>query len=260
MKIGIIGLGVVGSAIKYGFEKIGHDVKVHDIKLETKIEDVLDTEICYICVPTCQNDDGSCDTSIVHDVIKTLMHKINYFGIIAVKSTVEPGTTMEYGNSVCFVPEFLRERCAITDFTENHDVLIVGTSDKSIYNKIVECHGRYPKKTIMLSKTESELVKYFNNIYNATQITFANSFYEVCKALNVNYSNVKDAIVQREHINDIYLDCNDNFRGFGGMCLPKDTAAINRLAKKLNVDVDFFEMLLKENNKYKTTVYEGMRK
>ena len=42
------------------------------------------------------------------------------------------------------------------------------------------------------------------------------------------------------------------------MCLPKDTSAIASILKDTNVK--FFETLLEENKKYKTTVYEGMRK
>ena len=37
MKIGIIGLGVVGSAVEYGMKRIGHKVFVHDTKLKTKL-------------------------------------------------------------------------------------------------------------------------------------------------------------------------------------------------------------------------------
>ena len=72
MKIGIIGLGVVGSACKAGFERIGHDVKCHDIKLYTNIEDVLDTEVCFVSVPTPSDENGSCNTSIVQKVVKEL--------------------------------------------------------------------------------------------------------------------------------------------------------------------------------------------
>ena len=52
MRIGIIGLGVVGSACKQGFELQGHTVLVHDIKLNTTIDTVLDTDVVYICVST----------------------------------------------------------------------------------------------------------------------------------------------------------------------------------------------------------------
>ena len=61
MVIGIIGVGVVGSAIKKGFEDLGHTVKIHDIKLNTSIKDILDTDIVYLCLPTNSNKDGSCD-------------------------------------------------------------------------------------------------------------------------------------------------------------------------------------------------------
>ena len=111
----------------------------------------------------------------------------------------------------------------------------------------------------MLDIKEAELCKYFNNVYNATLITFANSFYEICKGLGVDYTTVKNAISKREKIADVYLECNENMRGFGGVCLPKDTAALDSLAKELNLDVDFFRMIISENKKYKTTVFKGMR-
>lgn len=261
MKIGIIGLGVVGSACKFGFELIGHNVLVHDKKLQTKIENVLDTEIVFVCVPTPSKDDGACDISIVESVIADLK-QLNYTGIIAIKSTVPAGTTRQmidkYNLNICFIPEFLRERCAITDFTENHDVCIIGTDDNDVYEKLKICHGNLPEKFVKLTPEEAEFAKYFNNVYNATLIIFANSFFEACKTKNVNYTNVKNAIINRKHINQNYLECNDNFRGFGGMCLPKDTAALADMMK--NTNVRFFDYLLEENKKYKVTVYEGMRK
>ena len=264
MKIGIIGVGVVGSTVEYGMKNLGHNISVHDIRLETKIEDILDCDVSYICVPTPMKDDGSCDTRIVEGVVSEL-YEHNYDGVIAIKSTVTPGTTRKlidkYNNeNICFVPEFLRERCSISDFVENHDLLIIGTENDEAYNKIKESHGKYPKKVKRVSETEAEFCKYFNNIYNATLITFANSFYEICKSQGVDYTNVKETIVNRNHINDIYLDCNENFRGFGGVCLPKDTSAIASLAKELHLDTEFFKMILSENEKYKTTVFNGMRK
>ena len=264
MNIGIVGVGVVGSAIAAGFKDLGHNVFLHDIKYESSIEGVLNTEACFICVPTPSNEDGECDTSIVSEILRDLSD-LKYLGIVAIKSTVEPGTTEKmqelFSNlEICFVPEFLRERCAIVDFTDNHDVCIVGTKKKLVYEKIKDCHGDYPKKFIKLTPTEAEITKYFNNVYNATLIIFANSFYEVCKSLGVNYKKVKQAITKRDHINNKYLDCNENLRGFGGVCLPKDTAAMAQIVKKLNLNVDFFDDLLKENSKYETTVYEGMRK
>ena len=55
MRIGIVGLGVVGSACKFGFELIGHTVSYHDTKDGTSINDIKETDICFICVPTPSN-------------------------------------------------------------------------------------------------------------------------------------------------------------------------------------------------------------
>lgn len=262
MKIGIIGLGIIGSACKFGFEKLGHKVLGHDIRLNTKIEDLTNCEIIYVCVPTPSKEDGSCDTSIVEQVVLDLK-ELNYQGIIAIKSTVKPTTTQnlinQTGLKICFVPEFLRERCAITDFTENHDLLAIGTESQDIFNLIKKCHGNYPKNTAQLNPTEAELLKYYSNVYNALKITFANEVYEICQKLNINYSNIKNAFVKRGTAKDIYLDVNENFRGYAGMCLPKDTKALDSLAKELGLDLKLFETIDKENDKFIKTVFEGMR-
>ncbi len=262
MKIGIVGLGVIGSAAKYGFEKLGHQVLVHDIKLNTNIKDLCTCEIIYVCVPTPSNEDGSCNTTIVENVVDSL-HIHNYNGIIAIKSTVEPGTTEKLINiyknfQICFVPEFLRERCAVSDFTENHDLLAVGTDSAKVCDLIVKSHGNYPKNIKQLMPTEAELLKYYSNIFNAMRIIFANEMYEVSKALNADYTRIKEAYILRD-TKDMYLDVNENFRGYGGVCLPKDTKAIAALCKKLNLDLKLFDIIDSENNKFKTTVYENMR-
>jgi len=264
MNIGVIGVGVVGEAVKSGFEKIGHKVSVHDLRLETSINDVLNTEICFLCVPTPSSEDGSCNTGIVEEVIGQLCD-LGYPGVICVKSTVPPGTTKNMqqkyeNNNICFVPEFLRERCAKEDFIDNHDVCIIGATSGQAFEIVRKCHGDIPEKLFRLTETEAEFCKYFNNVYNATLITFANSFYEVCKSMDIEYSNVKNAMVEREHIGNSYLNCSESLRGFGGMCLPKDTKALAHLAEKLGTGVEFFADILRENEKYEVTVFEGMRK
>tara|TARA_R100000278_G_scaffold87764_1_gene67009 strand:- start:73 stop:864 length:792 start_codon:yes stop_codon:yes gene_type:complete len=262
MNIGIIGVGVIGSACKYGFEKLGHNVKTYDIAHGTKIEDVLDTEIVYICVPTPSNTDGSCNVSIVEKTVNELKDK-NYEGIVVIKSTVKPTTSErlknETGLNICFVPEFLRERCAIADFTENHDLLAIGTDNKDNYEKIKKCHGDYPKNYAQLSTTEAELLKYYSNTINAMRVVFANSMYEICKHVNADYTKIKNTFIKRGTTKDMYLDVNDNFRGYAGVCLPKDTAALDAFIKENKLDIKLFETIENENKKFKKTVYEGMR-
>ena len=105
------------NTIDNGFEKIGHKVKYHDVKFYTNIEDVLDTEVCFVSVPTHSNEDGSCDTSIVESTLDSLPN-----GFTAViKSTVVPGTTQRYHEKypnlkIAYSPEFLVERRHLEDF------------------------------------------------------------------------------------------------------------------------------------------------
>ena len=265
MDIGIVGLGVIGEACKYGFEKLGHTVSVHDIKFSTKIEDLLSTDITYICVPTPVDVDGGggCDTSIVESVVHSL-DELEYKGIVAIKSTVKPTTTEKLigltSLNLCFVPEFLRERCSISDFTENHDLLAVGTYSETVYEVVKRCHGNYPKSYEMLTPTEAEILKYYSNVYNALRIIFANEMYEICDHVGADYTKIKDTFIKRGTTKDLYLDVNDNFRGYGGVCLPKDTKALDAFVKEVGLDLKLFEMINTENNKFKTTVFNGMRK
>jgi UDPglucose 6-dehydrogenase len=259
MKIGIIGLGMVGTAVQHGLKIVGHEVKGYDIKYpETSIKDVLDSSLCFICVPTPSKDDGHCDTSIVEKVVKGLSDN-KYKGLIVIKSTVKPGTTdklaKQYSDlKFAFCPEFLREKAAYTDFVENHDLCAIGAYDEASFELVKQAHGELPQNFYRLTPLEAELIKYFSNVFNALKIIFANEFYEVCEALGADYSNIKNAIVKRKTVLNVYLDCNQNYRGFGGNCLPKDTAAFAALVKELGINMDLFQLIIDENKKFKTTV------
>ena len=93
MKIGIIGVGVVGKAIKNGFEN-SHEIFLHDPKLGTELRNVTDnTDFSYIAVPTPSNPDtGECDISI----IESILDQIPDGQRIIIKSTVIPGTCLLY--------------------------------------------------------------------------------------------------------------------------------------------------------------------
>jgi UDPglucose 6-dehydrogenase len=142
---------------------------------------------------------------------------------------------------------------------ENHDLLVVGTENPETENIVKECHGNYPQKTVTLGYTEAEMIKYYSNAFNALRIIFANGFYEICEALGADYKAIKDAYILRGGIADIYLDVNDNFRGYGGTCLPKDVKALVHLCKKHDLDLTLFETIDRENSKLRTTVFDGMR-
>lgn len=255
-------MGMVGSAMRHGMVRIGNTVTTYDIKHpETSLKDVLDTDTVFICVPTPSAEDGRCDTSIVDQVVEDLA-KEGYRGLITIKSTVEPGTTdrlaTQYPNMrLAFCPEFLREKAQYVDFVENHYVCVVGASNDKDYEVLREAHGSLPKNVARMTPLEAELSKYFWNVFNALRIVYANQFYDVAKAVGADYQKIKNALVKHPNISDAYLEANENMRGFGGNCLPKDTLAFARYAAE-HLDraqgLTIFDGIVEINKRYKTTV------
>lgn len=260
-----MGLGVVGDAVAHGLTRIGHEVVGSDPRRnDTPLSDVLRAELVFVCVPTPARPDGSCDASAVEGVVASAAVR-SFGGVLAIKSTVEPGTTDRLSAEhpdlrLAFVPEFLRERAAHTDFVENHDVCVVGTRSDSDFALIRDAHGCLPRHVARLLPVEAELAKYFSNLLNALRVVFANEFYEVATALGADYGAIKAAMVRRSTIGDAYLDCNAGFRGFGGVCLPKDARAFAHLVRRLGLsDLRMFDAIVEENDKFVATVPAGMR-
>jgi len=254
MNIGIIGKGVVGTAVYEGLKHLGHSMSFFDPKYDdSKIEDVLDAECIFVSVPTNQKDNGDCDVSIVQSVVKELNDE-DYSGLIAIKSTVVPGTVEKLSAlypllKICSVPEFLRAKTALADFMYNHDLLVIGSTRKEDFDLITKIHGNLPKNIACVKPTEAELIKYFNNVNHSVQIIFANIFYDICKKMGVDYDQVYNSIIKRDCFNPAYLMCNENLRGFGGHCLPKDTNALANFIDLLGLNYSTIRSVLSDNEK-----------
>ncbi|NDB82755.1 MAG: UDP-glucose/GDP-mannose dehydrogenase family protein [Alphaproteobacteria bacterium] len=254
MKIGIIGKGTVGKAVYEGLNHLGHEMCFFDPAYEgSKLEDVLGADCVFISVPTNQAPNGDCDTSIVEKVIEEL-NLASYKGLIGIKSTIVPGTCERLSKHfpnlrICSVPEFLRAKTALADFMYNHDLLVIGSNRDEDFTLVKKIHGHLPKNVACVKPTEAEVIKYFNNVNHSVQIIFANIAYEVCKKLGVHYDAVYHAISQRECFNPAYLMCNENLRGFGGHCLPKDTSAWCNLVKDLGLPYEMIGAIIRDNEK-----------
>jgi UDPglucose 6-dehydrogenase len=259
MNIGIVGLGHVGGAVRFGFEtKRGHNVSVYDKKLsDTSLKGLLaNSELVFICVDTPQKSDGSCDTSNVEALcteINMLAESEGKVRDVVIKSTVEPGTSERLAKQLNWIrlavnPEFLLERSAIHDFC-HQDICIVGTEYQDLYNKIVSAHGNLAAQFIKTTPVNAELVKYFCNVFNATRIIFANLFYDVAKRVGADYDECKTIATKRHNMIDAYLDCNEHLRGFGGACLPKDANAILAFCTREGVSYKFLRGLLEDNER-----------
>jgi nucleotide sugar dehydrogenase len=281
MKISIIGAaGIVGGAHLEAFRRLGHGVVGYDIRpaqeigVTDRFAAVLDTDICFICVPTPLNSFSNCDTRIVESVIDSLFAN-DYQGFICIKSTIIPGTTDRIINRhkdrsdaglfrIAYSAEFLKERSAFHCLTENHNLLVIGSHEPEnikggINDAIKEAYGHYPKQAMVMRPVEAELLKYFWNTFAALRVVFANSIYEISKTLGANYDVVKNAFLANGPQINQYLDVNDSFRAYAGPCLVKDTLALEGFVKSMKLNLKLFETIDSENNKFTKTVWPNMR-
>lgn len=266
MKIGSIGRGMVGEAIYKGLQNLGNEMVFYDPKFkESKMSDVIDTDIVFISVPTIPNENNECDLSILYKVLDDL-DSLKYGGIICIKSTITPGTTKKmidkYSNDkICFCPEFLKERCAYEDFMINNPICVVGTENKDAFETIKIICGPISKVLKMVKPVEAELTKYMQNVYNTYRILFANGMYEVCKHNKVEYNSVLESLLCRKELDEKYMRCNENIRGPSGPCLVKDSLAFNQYVNSLDLGIKpkIFQTIVDDMELYPKTVIKGTR-
>lgn len=272
MRIVIYGCGVVGNAYAKAYESVGHSVFRHDVKIGTTINNVFsfNPDLIYVCLPTPQNSDWSCDISIVDKEIGKIFKKreeTNNDCCVVIKSTVSPGTcdklvekhdipTDFFGHSA----EYLKERQAEYD-AMNQKVLVIGTYGNNICSKLIELsnEGLVNGKIYRLVPTESEISKYFHNNFNALRIIFAVQMYKLCEEYGVSYNHVKYTSVASNELKDEYLDANEDLLGFTGVCLPKDTKALSYEMSKLGIDSSLIDSIININDNLPKNIIGDMR-
>ena len=261
MKIGIVGLGYVGTAVKTVFEK-NYNIEVYDINKDVSSCESLDflvqkTDIIFMCLPTPMNRDGSCNFDILEKSIKSINQiakKSNQKKIIAIKSTIIPGTTEsfieKYNNiSILFNPEFLTEANFINDF-KNQNRIIIGGSDLEV-NVLADVYSKpFPEIPILkTTPTIAEMIKYFTNTYLATKVSFANEMNLICNHLDIDYCKVLEFAKFDERLGDSHWNVPgpDGDYGFGGSCFPKDLNGLIYFCKKNNIQINTLMGVWKTN-------------
>ena len=254
MKIGIVGNGFVGSSVAFGFSpQTGCDaeIKIYD-KDESKsthtlTEVVNDSDYIFLSVPTPSNQDGSISLDILFDVFKEIDEVIDYEAdrqpIIMIRSTVTPGTTAKIQRDyskmyVVFNPEFLTERSAKFDFI-NQSRFIVGGSWGSTTAVEQLYKWRFGDSTpvIKTNYATAELIKYMNNCFFATKVSFLNEMYQIAEKCGANWDEAVDGFVRDGRVGHSHMNVPgpDGHYGFGGSCFPKDIQAMIHFAKTLDV-------------------------
>jgi len=244
----IAGYGFVGKAHELLFKNFRREIVIHDPP-KGKVADFNNTSAVVVCVPTPQAEDGSCDMSAVYDVVSQCSKDTP----IMIKSTISlqgwDELKQTYPNHrLCFSPEFLRATQWMNDIQIMKDVILSGDTDywrdQYSYN--------WSEMTIkIVSPEEAIAIKYFRNAYLATKVSFFNEIHDFCSAYDLDFDQVRGGIAADDRIghSHTFVFPDQDVRGFGGMCFPKDTSALLKMAAEKNINLNTLDAAVEYNKK-----------
>ena len=259
--IGIVGRGFVGSAVEFGFSpQTGCDVNNMYIYDKNKsrslhtLEDVIAySDFIFLSVPTPSNEDGSINLSYVEDALQEISEinsELDMVGspvesLVLIRSTVTPGTTeklqQKYQNlDLVFNPEFLTERSANFDFINQTRYILGG--EKHQTHRVAELYRWRFGDTIPVIETNyqtAELIKYMNNCFFATKVSFLNEMKQVSDRCEADWDRAVEGFIRDGRIGHSHMSVPgpDGKFGFGGKCFPKDVSAMISFGNKLGLNM-----------------------
>ena len=235
-----------------------------DLKISSNISDLEKCGLIFVTVGTPQKRNGEIDLTMVKNVINKigkLLSKTRHKPIIIIKSTVIPRTTRDVilpilqrvsgkkvGKDFGLVtnPEFLRETMAVHDTLYPH-VIVLGGDNNSFLKKVkrfyYNLHHNVP--IVLTNYGTAEIIKYANNSFLATKISFINQIASICEEIpDANIDDVARTIGLDPRIGNLFLDAGP---GYGGSCLPKDIKAIINFSDKIGVDSTLLRTVERRN-------------
>jgi len=237
-------------------ESLEKAVKKGNLRCTTNREEaIINTDITFIAMATPSQRDGNINLQYIENSARQIgevLRKKNTYHLVVVKSTVIPGTTekmvkptieahsnkhcgIDFG--LCMSPEFLREGSALYD-TLNPDRIVIGEHDKKSGDVLEALYRDFYSETMPLliraNLPTAELIKYANNAFLATKISFVNTIANICQKIpRTDIEVVAQAIGIDKRISPLFLNAG---LGYGGSCFPKDVKALLAFSRDLSYD------------------------
>jgi UDPglucose 6-dehydrogenase len=216
-----------------------------------------DCDVVFLCVGTPHGADGSADLSQVDEAAETLRRVLRPGTVVAVKSTVPVGTCRKLADRltnfpVVSNPEFLREGHAVHDFRHPERV-VIGGDDTQAVDTVAILYGDAP--TFRLSLETAELAKYACNAFLAVKVSYMNSVAELCGAVGADVRDVSAVMGMDSRIGPLFLHPGP---GWGGSCLPKDTAELVSAGNRFGIGLPEVEAARETNRWQQERVYQAL--
>ena len=234
------------------------------LEVSSNILAIKKCNLIFVTVGTPQKRNGEIDLTMIKNVtnkIGKLLSKTKHKPIIIIKSTVIPGTTQNVilpilqrmsrknvgkGFGLLTNPEFLRETMAVNDTLHPHVIVLGGDNDiflKKVRRFYSNLHHSVP--IVLTNYSTAEIIKYANNSFLATKISFINQIASICEEIpDANIDDVAKTIGLDPRIGNLFLDAGP---GYGGSCLPKDVKAIINFSTKAGINPTLLTAVEKTN-------------
>lgn len=260
MKIGIIGYGYVGQAIAQAHSH--NDIIIRDPKIpeSADLHKFTNCDGIFVCVPSPSTEDGSCDTSILTEVLKELLFVIINKQIpIICKTTAPPSVYSElikqYPNIV-HCPEFLTAKDHIRDYQNSNFFILGGHESWGVKAREIIREGvpHVSEKFLLTDIKTAALYKYIMNCYLAMKVTFMNDFKELADAENIVWEDLTKLSLFDDRIGYTHMSVPGpgGQYGWGGACFPKDVSAIISEAIRLNQDFELMKRVEEINKRHRS--------
>ena len=219
-------------------------------------------EVIFNCVGTPGKEDGSADLQYVFSVAENVGKFAQGNKLLINKSTVPPGTARQCHllikkiNPLTEVevvsnPEFLAEGKAVYDFT-HPDKIVVGAQTSKAFSIIRKIYTGRVRMYIPVVETDwetAEMIKYANNSFLSTKISFINEIANICDTIGADVRIVAQALGMDYRINPKFLQAGI---GYGGSCFPKDVRALYHVAREKGYDAKLLKEVDALNTRQRT--------
>lgn len=252
-------------------ELMDQNVRKSKLLFSTSAEEgVKFGEVIFNCVGTPSKDDGSANLEYVFSVAKMVGKHINDYKVIVNKSTVPPGTARKTAeiisennkNKIPFDvvsnPEFLREGNAIRAFNYP-DKIVVGTNSEKALPIMRRVYSGRMRTYLPIVETDwetAELIKYANNSFLATKISFINEIANICDRTGADVKIVSMALGLDYRISPRFLNPGV---GYGGSCFPKDVKALIKTAYEKGYQAKLLEEVDALNERQKNIIVKKIQ-
>ena len=234
-------------------------------------------DMIFVSVGTPQKSNGAIELAMIKKATTTIgqiIRKSKKNPTIFIKSTVVPGTTqdvilpilektsgkkanIDFG--LISNPEFLQESNAIRDTKYPHVIILGGKQTKYMKKAKMFFSKMHPNVPIVITNFQTaEMIKYANNSFLATKISFINQLSNICQNIpGTNIDDIAKIIGLDSRIGKLFLNAGP---GYGGACLPKDISALIKFSDKIGVKPILLNAVKKTNHEQMNNIISLMKK